>query len=186
LGFTAVAVGSLAVGLGINAVVFAVTDTFFLRDIPGVSDPDALVELSLVFPDGDRTRWDVPDFEDVTATVPSLEAAALFDRGTVSFATDGQGEQLLALHVTSGYFRTMGAPPALGRDFGPEIDRAPGTHPVAILSHRTWMERFDADPGIVGRTVRLNREPYTVIGVASEAFRGHQFALQPAVYLPLT
>ena len=186
LGFTTVAVGSLAIGLGINAVVFAVTDTFFLRDIPGVTEPDALVELALIFPGGDQAQWNVPDFQDVTAAIPSLEAAALFDRGTVSFATDGEGEQLLALHVTSGYFRTMGAPPAMGRDFGPEVDRAPGTHPEVVLSHRTWTERFDADPGIVGATVRLNREPYTVIGVASETFRGHQFGLQPAVYLPLT
>lgn len=187
IGFSAVAVASLAVGLGANAVVFAVTDTFFLRDIPGASDPDRLVELNLVLADGDLSNWNVPDFRDVLAGASGLESAALFDRGTVSFgAADGAGEQLLALHVTSGYFPTVGVDLALGPGFGPEVDEAPGTHPVAVLSHRTWTERFDADPEVLGRTVLLNRVPYTVVGVTPANYRGHQFGLDPAVYLPLT
>ena len=187
VGFSTVAVVSLAVGLGANAVVFALADTFLLRDIPGVSEPERLVELSLVHSDGGRTTWNVPDFEDIASRATGLESAALFDRGVVSFGTEaGRGEQLLALHVTSGYFATVGVPLALGRGFSPEMDEAPGAHPFVVLSHRTWTERFDADPGVVGRTVRRNRTPYTVVGVTPEAFRGHQFGLDPSVYLPLT
>ncbi|MEQ9398026.1 MAG: ADOP family duplicated permease [Longimicrobiales bacterium] len=186
LGFTVVAVASLAIGVGANGVVFAVVDTFVLRDIPGVEAPDRLLELNLVLRDGRTAGWNYPDFLDVADGTAGLEAIALAERGTVSLSDGGPGDRVMGLFVTSGYFRTVGAPLRLGRDFGPEIDRDPGRHAVTILSHRTWQERYGGDPDVVGRVIRVNRAPHTVVGVASETYRGHEFGMQPALYLPIT
>lgn len=186
LGFTAVAVLSLAVGVGANGVVFAVVDTLAFRDIPGVPEPDRVLELSPTYADGGTTSWDYPDIQDVATEVEGIDAVALFDRGTVGLAGDGGGERLLAQYVSSRYFDVFGLDLARGGGFPSSIDTDRGDHPLVVLSHALWQGRFEGDPGIVGGTVRVNREPHTVVGVAPATFHGHEFGIRPDVYLPLT
>ena len=186
LGFTMIAVISIAVGVGVNGVVFAVVDTFFMRDIPGVREPDRLLELSLTFASDGRSPWDFPDFQDVAARVDELEAVSMFERGTVSLSDEGAGRRLLAMYVSPAYFDAVGVTLARGRGFRPESEVGPGEHPLVVLAHETWRDHFEEDPAIVGRTIRVNRRPYQVVGVAPAEFKGHQFALQPALYVPLT
>lgn len=185
-GFAVIAVASLTIGVGANALVFSLTDTLFLRDIPGVDAPDRVVELGVTRAGSSGfDSWSFPDFLAVRAQAP-LVHAALYDFAPVSVSDDTQGERLLAMYVTSGYFETMGVSPVMGRTFSPAEDVGPGAHPVAVISHATWVDRFDADPRVLGTTVRLNRETFTVVGVAPERFRGNELAIQPAFYLPIT
>ncbi len=184
-GFTLVAVASLAIGVGANGVVFAVVDTLMMREIPGTTDPDQIVELSLTLAGDTRGGWDYPDFESL-GQIPIFASTALYERGPVSLSGDGAGQRLLALYVTSGYFSVVGVPMYRGRDFTGEVDRLPGPHAQVVLSYRAWERLFDFEPDIVGRVVRLNRTPYTVIGIAPPDFRGHEFGIRPDVYLPLT
>lgn len=186
LGFTLVAVVSLAIGVGANGVVFALVDTLMMREIPGVAAPERMVELSLTLQGDTRGGWDYPDFADASSSVSAFESLALYERGPVSLSGDGAGQRLLALYVTSGYFPVVGVEMLRGRGFGPDIDRLPGPHLEVVLSHRMWERTFASDPGIVGRVVRLNRAPYVVVGVAPPDFRGNEFGIRPDVYIPLT
>jgi predicted permease len=99
--------------------------------------------------------------------------------------SDDRAEVVWGETVSGNYFDVLGAPPALGRGFRPEEDRAPNTHPVVVLGHSLWLRRFNADPAIVGRSVYLNGHPFTVIGVAPERFTGTKFALRMEFWVPL-
>lgn len=103
---------------------------------------------------------------------------------TVSLSTGREREQVRAEIVTGSYFGVLGAVPARGRLIDPSDDVVPGAHPVVVLSHRYWRNRLGADPGAVGRTVRLNNYPMTVIGIAPPGFRGVDPHTEPAVFVP--
>lgn len=170
--FTAVAVLSLALGIGPNTAIFSLVDAALLQDW-GVPEPEGVVDMYSLTDDGryfytyyrvyeliDEGADDV--FVDVAA---SAQQAANVDLG-------GEGELLMGELVTGNYFGVLGVEPARGRDFLPEEDATPGTHPVAIVSDRFWRTRLGADPGAVGSDVRLNGRPYTVVGIAPPEFKG--------------
>lgn len=185
--FAAVAVVSLAVGIGANTAAFTLVDGLLLREIPGTSDPDRIVELALTPRGTDATQWDWPTFMETRERTAALSSMALSQPAAVSLVDDGAGaDRVLALYVTSGYFETLGVTLARGRSFDPSVDVPGGDARTVILSHGVWRTRFGGDPDVLGRTVRVNREPYTVVGVAPAGFRGHRFGAHPAVYLPLT
>ena len=180
----AVAVVSVAVGIGVNAAVFAVVDGL-AKDLPGVSEPDRVVEIYRL-ENGNWGGFAYPDLVDLREQAESFEAIAGVDLQPMSLSDEESGERILGLHVTSGYFEVMGVRPFMGRTILPEEDRGPGQHPVAVLSYRAWERRYGADPDIVGNTIRLNREVYTVVGVAPPEFPGHLFGVRPEVFVPLT
>ena len=184
--FVLLAVVSLSVGIGANAALFSLVDALLLRDIPGVQEPDLILQLGVTHERRDGwENWSYPDFESVRDEVP-LEAVAFFELGPVTLSDGDGGQRLLALYSSAQYFDVFGITPALGRTFAPGEDARPGPNLVALLSHQAWMTRFEGDPGILGRTIQLNREPFTIIGVTPENFRGHTFGSQPSVYLPIT
>ncbi|MHB1193495.1 MAG: ABC transporter permease [Longimicrobiales bacterium] len=171
-GFTAVAVVSLALGIGPNTAIFSLVDSLLFQEW-GVRAPEELVDVYSLTPD-DRhfysyySVYELVDegMDDVFADVT---AYALYP-GHVE--RDGSGELALGEIVKGNYFGVMGVAAEQGRTFLPEEDATPGTHPVVVLSHRYWSTRFGADPGIVGEQIRLNGRPYTVVGVAPDTFRG--------------
>jgi predicted permease len=171
-GFTAVAVLSLALGMGPNTAIFSLVDSLLFQEW-GVRAPEDLVDVYSLTPD-DRhfysyySVYELVDegMDDVFADVT---AYALYP-GHVE--RDGAGELALGEIVKGNYFDVMGVAAEQGRGFLPEEDATPGTHPVVVLSHRYWRTRFGADPGIVGGQIRLNGRPYTVVGVAPDSFRG--------------
>jgi len=170
--FTAVAVLSLALGMGPNTAIFSLVDTLLFREW-GVRDPAGLVDIYTLTRD-DRHFYsyyrvfELVDegmedaFEDVTAY-------ALY---TANIEREGAAELVLGEIVKGNYFDVMGVRAARGRTFLPEEDATPGTHPVVVLSHRYWQSRFGGDASVVGRELRLNGRPYTVVGVAPDTFRG--------------
>ena len=180
-GITAVGVASLAVGIGSSTFFFSEFNAFFLRPLPGARDPAALVAI------GEPLSY--PVFARVRELEDTVEAAAAYI-GPVPFtvAVDGSaggGERAFGHHVSPEYFATLGVVPTVGRLLGPETERV-GSEPVVVVSHQFWTRRLDADPGAVGRALRVNGRSATLVGIAAEGFRG-VFPVTPAdVFVPVT
>jgi hypothetical protein len=184
-GFTAVAVLSLALGIGANTAIFSLVNAVLFRGLP-VEAPEELVEVytsedtgfpysTTSYPDYADLRANSDAFSGVVATRTFLARVERGDRPASAF-----GEL-----VSWDYFQTLGVRLALGRPFLAEEDATPGTHAVTILGHRAWVDEHGADPEVLGRTVHLNGRPYTVVGVAPESFTGSLSVLVTGFYAPL-
>ena len=184
-GFTAVAVLSLALGIGANATVFSLANAVLLRPLP-VREPARLVALHTITPDIPvhlQISWE--NFRDLRERSRTLTGLMATGPATVSLSGGGPPEQVFGQMVTGDYFDVLGVRPALGRAFLPEEDRTPGSHPVVVLGDGLWRRRFGGDPGIVGRTIRLNGEAFTVVGIAPPGFRGLQPLNSPELWVPM-
>jgi predicted permease len=168
--FTAVAVLTLAVGIGANTAIFSVLYHVLLRPLP-YAHPDRLVFVWNTYPlmGLPQASVSIPDYLDRTTQAPAVEDATLFTQRSLSLAEGGQPEQLRALRVTPSFFSTLGRTPALGRAFT-EADAEPGADQFAILTNGLWTTRFAADPSVVGRDVRLDGVPHRVVGVLPADF----------------
>ena len=184
--FTLVAAGSLAIGIGANTAVFSVANTLLLRPLGGISNYERVVELGRLRDGSGFDTFSYPDFADLRSEIPALEAASAYALEVVSVSRDAEGVRASAFYVDAAYFEVLGATPGTGRYFVPEEDELGGPHAVTVLSHRFWVDRFGADPAILNETVYLNREPYTVVGITPEEFRGHMVGIVPDVFVPLS
>lgn len=172
-GFAFIAILTLALGIAVNASMFSLVSAFLLRRPPG-RDPNRIVVVSAVSPDATP----LPDARPTSAAnyLAWRQASDIFsnmaadDPRPVNLSADGQPEVVAAAAVTPNYFSVFGVAPQFGRTFAAAEDR-PGRDHVAILSYRLWQRRFASDPDIVGRTIRVNRENYTVIGVMPANFQ---------------
>jgi putative ABC transport system permease protein len=187
-GFTAVAVLALALGVGANTAIFSVVNTVLLRPLP-FKDSGRLVLLQEGIPKLGVRAIPVcaPDVLDYERQNHVFEELGAFRTTSYDLSGLGEAERVRAARVSAGLFPLLGVQPALGRVFAREEDQ-PG-HLVAVLSDGLW-RRFGADPGVVGRTVALDRKPYTIIGVMPPRFefplRGPQFHSEPAeLWLPM-
>ena len=194
-GFTLIAVITLALGIGVNTALFTVFDAFALKPLP-LKDPDSLVNISGRDQRNQRQNlFSYLDYLDYSqrntvfaglvawnkVAVPLGEApAAAFDSSNLA----GDSEYAFGQITSGNYFSVLGAEMALGRGFLPEEDRTPGTHPVVVLSHRFWQRHFDADPNIIGRIIKLQGHPFTVIGVTAREFIGTT-PDTPSLWIPL-
>jgi predicted permease len=170
--FTAVAVLSLALGIGPNTAIFSLVDAILFQEW-GVRDEDTLVDVYSLSSD-DRhffTNYRVLELvrEGTTDIFSQVAGHAVH---LVNIERGGDGELVLGEMVTGNYFDVMGVAAARGRTFLPEEDATPGTHPVVVLSERYWRSRFGADPSLVGGEIRLNGRPYTVVGIAPASYKG--------------
>ena len=183
-GFAAVAIVSLAIGIGANTTIFSLIEAIFLRPLP-VEDPSRLVSMYTA----DRKNpgylacsWaNYEEFRDHNAVFSAL---ALYLSIPLSLTGNGEPEPVAGQIVTGNYFHLLGVRPAAGRFFIPEEDRVPGAHPVVVISHGLWMRRFGGDPQIAGATIGLNNRPYTVVGVAPRDFRGVNLLVTAEVWVP--
>ncbi len=185
-GFTVVAVISLALGIGANTTIFSIANTVLLRPLP-VEDPDRLVRVFTTFEGGDQfshsTYPDYLDLRDGNDAFAELVAYFYFPMG---LRGGERAEVVLGQIVTANYFSALGVEPVMGRGFLPSEESVAGADAVAVLSHASWMRRFDADPDIVGRTVFINSHPFTVVGVAPEGFTSPNVMFAPEVWVPVT
>jgi predicted permease len=185
--FTAAAVITLALGIGLNAATFSAVNGILLRPLPGARDPDRLVQLYRQWPGLDYGSNSIPHFQDLRDRSSEVFTDVAAWRFTpVSLSADGRSERIMGLIVSAGFFQTYGVAPALGRVLIPgEEDRGPGAHPVAVLGHGFWQDRFGADPSVIGRTLLLNGHPFQVVGVAPEGFEGPVTFASIPIYVPL-
>jgi len=192
-GFTAVALFSLALGIGANTAIFTLTDAVFLRPLP-VDDPGRVVELFTVdhltvnrAANLDRTPVSYKnylDFREQPGVFSGL--AGFFDAGAI-LSGYGDPKPVPVTLATANYFDVLGVKPALGRLFRPDEDSKPGGNPVAVVSHSIWTRQFGANPEIIGRAIELNSTSYTVIGVAPAGFKGTVAVRNPdAIWVPMS
>src|SRR5262245_60480401 len=183
-GFTAVAVASLALGIGLNTTLFSVVNAVLLRDTP-VAEPERLVEIySSASADLPQLTSSYPDYLSIVEAADTLSgvAAHSFVRGILS--AGGQPTLSTGEAVTANYFDVLGVKTALGRGFRPEENAGEGQHPVLVLSHGLWQRRFGGRPEAVGETVELSGIRYTIVGVAPSGFSGLLPGLQPEYWVP--
>ncbi len=188
-GFTAVAVVSLALGIGANTAIFTLVNAVFLNPL-AVQNPSELVALftidannpgqfSNLNPISYRNYQDYRDQNEVFAGVTGYTFPFF-----ASLAREGEPKRIFVQLASGNYFEVLGVRSAQGRFFLPEEDGAPGANPVAVLSYRFWARDFGADPSVVGQTLRINGLPYTVIGVAPDGFQGVSAIIGPDVWVP--
>ena len=163
--FSLVMILTLALSIGANSAIFSVIDGVLLKKLP-YRQPDRLVRVFLSSHEYPKFPLNPFDFLDFRARNHSFENMAAFTRGDVQLSGEGDGEpvRLNGFGITSGYFRVLGLQPQLGREFDFQSE-IPGNGLQVILSDRVWRTRFGADPGIIGRKITMNMQPFTVIGV---------------------
>jgi len=180
--FTATVIATLALGIGANSIIFSAVDALLLRDAP-VSEPDRLVEVFSSSGDNPHSSSSYPDYFDLrdSGTFASLAAY-----NSISLTMDAN-EQLETLpgHIVSGhYFDVLGIRLPFGRGFAPDEDRIGAPVRVAVISHALWQRVFNADRSLVGRTIRLNGNPYALIGVAPPGFAGLTVGVAADIWVP--
>jgi predicted permease len=167
--FALAAISALALGIGANTAIFTVVNAVLLRPL-SYPDADRLVLFMLHNPDGDYAFASIPNFEMYRRQTSVFEGVAGFDTGGPGFnITEGRPEQVHGMHATQSYFSVFGAPVYLGRTFTAEEDAPNGGH-VVVISYGLWRRRYGGDKGVIGRTMSLGNEPYTIIGVLSRRF----------------
>ncbi len=169
-GFTAIAMLTLALCIGANSAIFSVVNAILLKPYPW-PDSERLVFVYNTYPlmNLPNAGTSVPDYLDRRAGVAAFEDSAMYTNQPFNLASDGEPERIVGLRATPSLFTTLQSQARLGRVFG-EARAEPGNEKVAVLSHALWRDRFGSDPGIVGKTIRLNSMPYEVIGVMAESF----------------
>jgi predicted permease len=180
------AVLTLAVGLTAVIAIFAILNAFMFRPMP-VDHPEELVSIGSG-PDrhaGLPHGVSVPDFQDYRQERATFVDLVGYNLGVAGLSVDNVTERITMYSVTDNYFTLLGVQPAIGRLIQPNEGRARGDAPVIVLTYEYWQARFGGDPSVVGRAVRLNGRPFTVIGVTPQSFdRAHSF-LRPSAYVPL-
>jgi putative ABC transport system permease protein len=169
-GFTIAAVAALALGIGANTAIFSVVNTVLLKPLT-YPDPDRIVQFVLTSPGGSGPGASVTKFNIWRQQTRAFQDISAYDFGGPGLNLTGGAypEQIQGIHVTADYFRLFGAPIALGRTFTADEDRPGGGH-VVVLSSGLWKRRFGGDPNMVGKTISLGGDPYTVVGIVGPSF----------------
>jgi predicted permease len=183
-GFTAVAVLTLALGIGANTAIFSVIDAVMLRNLP-VRSPQALVQLSTVGPYG-VSSFSYPGFKHFRdENHVCSEMAAIGWLNNLDASINGQAESIEGRIVSGNFFAFLGVSAVVGRTFTSQDDRAPQNSAVVVISHGYWKRRFGLDSAVVGKSITLNRTPFTIVGVTAAGFSGPEVGYSPDVYVPM-
>ena len=182
--FTAAAVLSLAIGIGANTALFTFINTAIWKLLP-VEDPEHLLALEQHHGASISNGFTYQQYQLFRDYTHALDLAA-YARVRLNASVDGAMEPTLDGHLVSGeYFPLLGVHPSLGGLIGPDENRVPMGHPVAVLAHTYWRRRFGADPAIIGRSISLSGVPFTIIGVAPRDFFGTEAGAAPSLFVPL-
>ncbi len=180
--FTLAALGTLALGIGANTFVFTFVENILLRSL-AAADPQRLVSLNW----GGMVNMSYPNyltFRDENRTFSQLAASRV---NIVNLSVKARENFLVwGYEATGNYFQMLGIRPQLGRFFSPAKDDTPGAHPVIVLSDRYWKSHFGGDASVLGRTVKLNGYPFTIVGVAPATFTGTELIIACDFWVPMS
>lgn len=186
--FVAVAVLSLALGIGANTAIFTLVDQLLLRLLP-VKDPTQLVLFWGRGPhygsNNGRYKLSYPMYEDFRDHNQVFSGMFCRDDMSFSVSSDGKTERVDGELVSGSYFPVLGVGPALGRVFTPDDDRVPGGHPIAVISYRYWLNRFGGSPNVIGKKLLVNGYPITIVGVSRAGFDGTNPGASPQIRIPV-
>src|SRR6266481_1879911 len=172
-GFAVLAIVCLTLGIGANTAVFSWIEGILLRPFPAVADQDRLMVLGGTARGASRASavsW--PDFLDYQKSSKLVDSFIADRLVATTLSIGDRAERAPGSVVSANYFEALGIHPVLGRGFLPEEDFGRNAHPVAVISHQLWRERFNSNPNVIGRSQMLNGLPHTIIGVAPEGFFG--------------
>jgi predicted permease len=186
--FVAVAIVSLAFGIGANTAIFSLTDQILVRMLP-VNHPEQLVMLTAVGrhygSNMGPNRISYPMYQDFRDHNSVFSGMFCFRETDLSLAYDGRTERVSGELVSGNYFPVLGVKAAIGRLFTAADDQFQGSHPVAVLSYGYWQRRFAGSPAVIGRKIQLNGFPYTIVGVIQPEFSGTDPNYAPQVRVPM-
>ncbi|MGH9219514.1 MAG: ADOP family duplicated permease [Vicinamibacterales bacterium] len=183
-GFAAVAVLMLALGIGANATIFSWVNAVLLNPLPGATRANELVQLTFIYRGDVMPSFSYPDYQDLARASTQLTGITGYEDLAVGIVVDREAERAWAQIVTSNLFDVLGVPVALGRGFTAD-DEKPGTSAAAVLSDAYWKRRFNGDPSVIGRQIRINAQPFTIVGVAAPGFLGATTGLSYDMWLPI-
>jgi putative ABC transport system permease protein len=179
--FTAVAVIALALGIGVNATVFTFVNAVLIRGLP-IDDPDRAMVIGTRDARGRDRGMSHLDFQDYRAATRTFEGLAAYAGSTMNVSDEGRApERFQGPYISANAFALIGRKPLVGRDFLPEDDK-PGAAAVVILGNGVWKNRYGSETSVIGRTVKVNEVPSTVVGVMPEGFR---FPNNADLWMPL-
>jgi putative ABC transport system permease protein len=188
-GFTAVAVVTLALGIGANTAIFSLVNAVLLRPIAGIASPEGLVQLGRrhlkngAWIDFDTISY--PNYKDYRDRNHVFERLAAFRNLAADLSADARVERIEGAVVTGNYFQALDVKAALGRTFLPEEDEVPGSHPVAVISYGLWQRRFGGDRNLLGKTIRINSHSFVLVGVTPQGFKGTQLDQPVDTWVPM-
>ena len=182
--FTALAVISLAIGIGFNTAMFSAIDALLFRPLP-IQRPDQIVDVYTRGTDGERyATSSYPDFLDFRERNEVFSEMLAYSPAIAAVKSGERSVMALGEVVTGNYFTVLGVSAAIGRTLLPEDDR-PGAQRSVVISHRLWLREYGGESGVLGRSIHIYGQPYTIVGVTPPEFNGMVPMLQPEIWLPV-
>jgi predicted permease len=183
-GFATVAVLMLALGIGANSTIFSWVNSVLLDPMPGSARTQELVQFTYLYKGDVMPSFSYPDYQDITRNAKTVTGITGWDDLSVGVIIDRDAERAWTEIVAANFFDVIGAGVPLGRGFSPDEEVA-GRPPTVVLSHAYWKRRFNGDANVIGRQIKINSHPFTIIGVAAEGFQGAVSGLSYDMFLPI-
>jgi len=184
-GFAAIAILTLALGIGANTTIFSWINSALLNPVPGLSKPSEVVALTLSKPGDNPFIFTYPDVEALRDGQQSFTGITATGIAPMSLTGKGKPERIWGMVTSANYFDVLGVRPILGRGFLSAEDQKPGGAPVAVISYRLWQTRFGGNADILGQSIELNQHPYTIVGVAPPTFQGTTTGARWEIWVPI-
>jgi predicted permease len=182
-GFVAIAVITLALGIGANTAIFSLVNTVLLRSLP-VERASQVVSVALRGKDNSMSAFSYPNYKDFRDRNDVLSGLLVYRFVPLSLSRGGNNERIWGYEVSGNYFDVLGVKAIRGRTFSPEEDQTKLTHPVIVVGYDCWQRRFGGDPGLVGKDVLINDHQFRVIGIAPQGFKGTELVYSPEMWVP--
>jgi predicted permease len=184
-GYAAIAILTLALGIGANTTIFSWINSTLLNPIPGLANPREVVALSLNKPSENPFPFTYPDVVAMRDGQRSFVGITASGTAPMSLTGKGKPERIWGTIAAANYFTVLGVQFALGRGFVAAEEEKPDATPVAVISYRFWQTHFAANPRVVGQAIEINQHSYTIVGVAPADFRGTQTGLRSEIWVPI-
>ncbi len=185
-GFALVAILTLSLGVGANTAIFSIVNAVLFRRVPAAQEPDRLVALfTSDYSSSQYSSSSWPDYQDFSRESAVFSDVAALSSWPLNLARGNQLERVQAELVTPNYFRMLGFAPHAGRLLGASEDPSAGTTPVIVLSETFWRTRLAGDPSVIGSTLTVNGQPYSVVGIAAKSFHGLNAGVRTDAWLPI-